>query len=169
MTRTLVAYGSKHGSTKEVATAIAADLRAAGHDVDLLSAGAATVAGPAGYDSIVLGGSLYRGRWHTDACKFVRRHHDAVVELRFAVFALGPRTLEAGAVTESRKQLDAALARLKVEPDLSKIFGGVIEPAGLHFPFSRMPRSDARDWQAIDAWSEEIGALISRTAVAVEA
>ena len=39
MKRTLVAYGSTHGSTREVATAIAADLRAAGHDVDLLSAG----------------------------------------------------------------------------------------------------------------------------------
>ncbi len=168
MTRTLVAYGSKHGSTKEVATAIAADLRAAGRDVDLLSAGAATVAGPAGYDSVVLGGSLYRGRWHPDACKFVRRHHDAVVELPLAVFALGPRTLEEGAVAESRKQLDAALARLKIEPELSKIFGGVIDPAGLHFPFSRIQRSDARDWQAIDAWSEEIGALISRTPVAVE-
>ena len=66
MKRTLVAYGSKHGSTKEVATAIAADLRAAGHDVDLLSAGAAVVAGLDGYESVVIGGSLYLGRWHFD-------------------------------------------------------------------------------------------------------
>jgi menaquinone-dependent protoporphyrinogen oxidase len=164
MTRTLVAYGSKQGSTKEVATAIAADLRAAGHDVDLLSAGAAAVAGPAGYDSVVLGGSLYVGRWHADACRFVRRHHDAVGQLRLAVFALGPRTLEAEEVADSRKQLDAALARLDVEPDLVTIFGGVIEPATLHFPFSRMSRSDARDWRAIAAWSEEVGEMICRSA-----
>jgi menaquinone-dependent protoporphyrinogen oxidase len=160
-THTLVVYGSRHGSTREVATAIAADLRASRHDVDLLSAGAATVAGPAGYDSVVLGGSLYMGRWHADSSKFVRRHHDAVVQLRLAVFALGPRTLETEAVTDSRKQLDAALARLDVEPELVAIFGGVIEPAALHFPFSRMPRSDARDWQAIDAWSSEVAAMIS--------
>lgn len=162
MTRTLVAYGSKHGSTREVATAIGADLRASGHDVDLLSAGAAAVAGPAGYDSVVLGGSLYMGRWHPDACTFVRRHHDALVQLRLAVFALGPRTLEAEAVADSRKQLDAALARLDVEPELVAIFGGVIEPTTLHFPLNRIPQSDARDWQAIDAWSEEVGAIICR-------
>jgi menaquinone-dependent protoporphyrinogen oxidase len=162
MTRTLVAYGSKHGSTREVATAIAADLRAAGHDVDLLSAGAAAVAGPSGYDSVVLGGSLYLGRWHADACTFMRRHHEALVELRLAVFALGPRTLEAEAVADSRKQLEAALARLDVEPELITIFGGVIEPATLHFPFNRMSRSDARDWEAIDAWSQEVAAMIWR-------
>jgi menaquinone-dependent protoporphyrinogen oxidase len=162
MTRTLVAYGSKHGSTREVATAIAADLRAAGHDVDLLSAGAAAVAGPTGYDSVVLGGSLYLGRWHPDSCTFVRRHHDALVHLPLAVFALGPRTLEAKAVADSRRQLDAALARLDVEPQLVTIFGGVIEPEKLHFPFSRIQRIDARDWRAIDAWSEEVGAMIGR-------
>jgi menaquinone-dependent protoporphyrinogen oxidase len=166
MTRTLVAYGSRHGSTKEVATALAADLRAAGHDVDLLSAGAAAVAGTAGYDSVVLGGALYKGRWHADACTFVRRHHDALVQLPLAVFALGPRTLEADAVADSRKQLDAVLARLEVEPELVTIFGGVIEPKTLHFPLNRMSRSDARDWQAIDAWSEEVGALICRGAPA---
>ena len=88
MTRTLVAYGSKHGSTKEVATAIAADLRAAGHDVDLLSAGAAVVAGLDGYDSVVIGGSLYLGRWHSDVCRFMRRHRTALGRVPLAVFAL---------------------------------------------------------------------------------
>lgn len=167
MTRTLVAYGSRHGSTKEVATAIAADLRASGHDIDLLSADAAAVAGPAGYDSVVLGGSLYVGRWHPDVCKFVRRHHDALVQLQLAVFALGPRTLEAAAVADSRKQLGAALARLEIEPELVTIFGGVIEPAALRFPLSRMSRSDARDWEAVDVWSEEVAAMISRSARAL--
>jgi len=161
MRRTLVAYGSKHGSTKEVATAIAADLRAAGHDVDLLSAGAAVVAGPDGYDSVVVGGSLYMGRWHSEACRFIRRHHAALERLPLAVFALGPRTLDAEDVASSQKQLDAALKRLKVEPELVAIFGGAVDPSKLHFPLNRMPESDARDWQAIDAWSEQIGAMIS--------
>ena len=113
MKRTLVAYGSKHGSTKEVATAIAADLRAAGHDVDLLSAGAAVVAGLDGYDSVVIGGSLYLGRWHPDVCRFMRRHRTALGRVPLAVFALGPRTLDTADVASSRKQLDAALERLE--------------------------------------------------------
>jgi hypothetical protein len=69
-------------------------------------------------------------------------------------------------VADSRRQLDAALARLDVEPQLVTIFGGVIEPETLHFPFSRIQRIDARDWRAIDAWSEEVGAMIGRGAPA---
>lgn len=161
MTRTLVAYASKHGSTTEVATAIAASLRAAGHDVDLLSAEAAVVAGPAGYECVVLGGSLYMGHWHADACRFIRRHHEAIERLPLAVFALGPRTLEPKDVAGSRKQLEGALRRLKVDPDLIAIFGGAVDPGKLHFPLNRMAPSDARDWQAIDAWTEEVSAMIS--------
>ncbi len=167
MTRTLVAYGSKHGSTQEVATSIAASLRAAGHDVDLLSAEAAVVAGLSDYVCVVLGGSIYMGHWHADVCRFVRRHHDALVHLPLAVFALGPRTLEAKDVAGSRKQLAGALKRLKVEPELVAIFGGAVDPAKLHFPLNRIPQTDARDWQAIDAWSDEVGELISERSAAL--
>jgi menaquinone-dependent protoporphyrinogen oxidase len=164
MTRTLLAYASKHGSTAEVAAAIAASLRTAGHDVDLLSAEAAVVAGPNGYDTVVLGGSLYMGRWHADACKFVRRHHDALEQLPLAVFALGPRTREPDDLAGSRKQLDGALRRLRIEPRLVTVFGGALDPAKLHFPLNRLPQSDARDWQAIDDWAAEVGSLISQLA-----
>ena len=164
MTRTLVTYASKRGSTQEVAAAIAASLRAAGHDVDLLSAEAAAVAGPDGYDSVVIGGSLYVGRWHADACRFVRRHRAALDRLPLAVFALGPRTLEAEDVAGSRKQLAGALKRLGIAPRLVTVFGGAVDPAKLHFPFNRMPESDVRDWQAIDAWAAEVGSMISEEA-----
>jgi menaquinone-dependent protoporphyrinogen oxidase len=163
MSRTLVSYASKRGSTEEVAVAIAASLRAAGHDIDLLSAEAAVVAGPQGYDSIVIGGSLYMGHWHATACKFVRRHHAALSRLPLAVFALGPRTSSAEDLASSRKQLNGALNRLKIEPRLVTVFGGAVDPTKLHFPLNRMPQSDARDWQAIDAWAGEISALISET------
>jgi menaquinone-dependent protoporphyrinogen oxidase len=159
MTRTLVAYASKHGSTEEVARAIAARLRADGQDVDVLPAASAAVAGTAGYDCVVLGGSLYMGRWHADARRFLRRHGGALERLPLAVFALGPLNLEEDQVAGSRKQLDGALGRLGVEPKLVAIFGGVVEPEKLRFPFSRMAETDARDWQAIDAWADEVAAL----------
>jgi hypothetical protein len=39
------------------------------------------------------------------------------------------------------------------------IFGGAVDPAKLRWPFNRMPASDARDWQAIDAWADAVAAL----------
>jgi menaquinone-dependent protoporphyrinogen oxidase len=166
MNKLLLTYGSRHGSTREVAAAIAARLRASGVNVDLLPAADAREAGPTGYDCVIVGGSLYMGRWHRDSFEFVRRHRHALAALPFGVFALGPRTLEPHDLAEARKQLDHALARLEVEPALVTIFGGVIDPAKLHFPLSQLPASDVRDWHAVNEWSKEIHALITGALVA---
>jgi menaquinone-dependent protoporphyrinogen oxidase len=160
---TLVAYGSRHGSTREVAEAIAATLRDRGLAVDLRPAG--EVAALDGYDAVILGGALYAGRWHADARRLLRRRELATLPV--AVFALGPHTLSEEDVAGSRAQLDRVLARVPdVEPIAVAIFGGVIDPAQLRFPFSRMPASDARDWDAIRAWAASIAARIARKEVA---
>jgi menaquinone-dependent protoporphyrinogen oxidase len=154
MTRTLVAYATKHGSTEEVARSIGDLLRDAGHHVDIRDAAAVTDVDE--YDGVILGGSLYMGRWHADARAFLRRHRAALEERRLAVFALGPLTLDDEQVAGSRKQLDKALTHLGVDPQLVTVFGGVVDPEQLHFPFNRMPKTDARDWSEITAWANEV-------------
>jgi menaquinone-dependent protoporphyrinogen oxidase len=154
MTRTLVAYASKHGSTEEVARSIASFVCDAGHDVDIRDASA--VADVDGYDAVILGGSLYMGRWHADARNFLRRHRVALEERALAVFALGPLTLEDGHVAGSRKQLGKTLTHLGVHPHFVTVFGGVVDPDQLRFPFNHMPKSDARDWSQIESWAGEV-------------
>ena len=41
------------------------------------------------------------------------------------------------------------------------IFGGVVDPRKLSFPFNHMPASDARDWEAIHAWTDEVADLLA--------
>ena len=53
----------------------------------------------------------------------------------------------------------------RVAPVAVTIFGGVVDPEQLRFPFSRMAPSDARDWDAIAAWADEVADRVSRTAV----
>lgn len=115
----------------------------------------------------MLGGALYTGRLHKDALRFLARHRDALAHRPLAVFALGPRTLEFSDAAASRAQLDRALRSAHVVPDAVTIFGGVIKPAKLHFPFNRMPASDARDWAAIEAWAAEIVARCAPARVMV--
>jgi menaquinone-dependent protoporphyrinogen oxidase len=110
-----------------------------------------------GYDLVVLGGALYAGRLHKDARRFLARHRDALSVRTVAVFAMGPKTNQPSDVAGSRGQLERALKKTpEVEPISVAIFGGVIDPSKLRFPFNRMSPSDARDWDAIALWAESL-------------
>jgi len=151
----LVAYASRHGSTREVAEAVCESLQAEGMRAHLRPA--SEVRDLTGYGSVVLGGSLYVGRWHGSAHRFLRRHAGALEARPLAVFALGPipkRGEEDWA--DSRRQLEAALRRHAVKPVLTEVFGGRIDPTHLVFPLSKIEAADARDWDAIAAWAASL-------------
>jgi menaquinone-dependent protoporphyrinogen oxidase len=157
--KTLVAYATKHGSTRQVAVAIADALVDRGLEVGLRPA--AEVKDLTGYDAVVLGGALYTGRWHRDARQFLSRHRATLAGIPLAVFGLGPLTLEPKDVEGSRKQLERALARTpELKPALVAVFGGVVSPSQLHFPLSHMHPSDARDWDAIEDWAQLVSEIV---------
>ena len=143
----LVAYATKHGSTAEVAEAVAAVLREHGCDVDVRKA--SDVRHLAGVERVILGAPLYSGRWHRHAHHFLARNKAALETLPVAVFALGPRSPEEeGGWPRCRAQLDRALAKVSwLAPVAVGLFGGVDPPKK-----GRQPR-DQRDWQAIRAWA----------------
>jgi menaquinone-dependent protoporphyrinogen oxidase len=156
----LVAYATKHGSTRDVADAVARTLREEGLSVDVEPAG--SVHDLSGYEGVVLGSCLYTGRVHVDARRFLKRHRATLSELPLAVFAMGPLTMEEKDVAGSRAQLERTLAGTpQVAPFSTMIFGGVVDPDVLHFPFSHMQASDARDWDDIESWAREIAGAFS--------
>ena len=159
MNTVLVAYATKKGSTAEVAERIAATLRARGLQAEVKPA--AGVRDLEAYAGVVLGGALYLGRWHRDARAFLAQHRSELARRPLAVFGIGPLTTRERDMAGARKQLDHALAKAHgIEPVAVAVFGGVVDPAKLRSPFSRMPASDARDWDAIRSWAGEVaGAL----------
>jgi menaquinone-dependent protoporphyrinogen oxidase len=160
----LVAYATKHESTHEVADAVAVRLRERGLEADVLPARDVGTLAP--YGGVVIGGALYMGRWHRDARRFLSQHRDELTVLPLAVFAMGPLTVKDEDVAGSRKQLDHALAKEpRLDPVTVAIFGGVVDPAKQHFPFTHMDASDARDWDEIRAWADSVAALTMPAAV----
>jgi menaquinone-dependent protoporphyrinogen oxidase len=106
------------------------------------------------YDGVVIGGSLYMGRWHPQATHLLTAQQEELGSRPVAVFVMGPRTTDSPDVAESRRQLDRALAKAPaVHPAAVAIFGGVVQPHTLRFPLNRIPASDARDWDAIRGWA----------------
>ncbi len=151
----LVAYGSKHGATREIAEALAEAFRGDGLDAEAESA---LTADPRGAGAVVVGAALYTGRLHAHALRFLRRYEHVLVERPLAVFASGPRTLEPEDVTASLRQLRGGLnsAVPRLRPVSLTIFGGAVDPHRLRWPLSRMQASDARDWEAVRAWATEL-------------
>lgn len=160
----LVAYATKHGTTREVAESIAATLQQLGLAVEIEAAG--RVRDIARYDAVVVGAGLYTGKWHADARHLLKRHRRELAGKRLAVFGMGPDSLEDSKVAESRKQLDRALAATpELEPIAVTIFGGALKPETLRFPLNRLPGFDAREWDAIRGWAEEVAAKLTPVAV----
>lgn len=151
----LVAYGSKHGATREIAEAIAETFGADGLDAHVESA---LTADPRGARAVIVGAALYTGKVHPHAVRFLERYEGVLAERPLAVFASGPRTLEPEDVTTSLRQLRSGLsaAAPRLRPVSLTIFGGAIDPHRLRWPLSRMQASDARDWEAIRAWATEL-------------
>lgn len=151
----LIAYGSKHGSTAATAEVIAGMLRDRGLDVTVMDA--AAVATLDGYTTVVIGGSVYTGRWHPDAKGFVKRFASELHQMPVAIFAMGPKTSAPEELAQTREQLNVSMRKV---PDIGArpiaVFGGVIDPDKLHFPFNRLPASDARDWDAIRAFADQV-------------
>lgn len=156
----LIAYASKHGSTRQVADAIAQALEESGMRTDVRPARAVRDAGE--YTAVVLGGPIYMGRWHGDARGFLRRNRKALVRVPFAAFATGPVTDKADDWRGARRQLDKALAGFpELRPVDVRLFGGSIDPTELRFPFSKQPPADRRDWSKIRAWAGGLPELLA--------
>jgi menaquinone-dependent protoporphyrinogen oxidase len=151
----LVVYATRYGSTASVARAVGDRLGQHGLRVDLSPAHEIDSVRP--YDAVVIGGALYMGRWHRDARRFVHRHRAALTRIPVAVFGMGPISGTEPDVDGSREQLERALTHVpELVPIDVAIFGGVIDPARLHSPLSRMQAYDGRDWDEIERWSDEL-------------
>jgi menaquinone-dependent protoporphyrinogen oxidase len=79
----LLVCATRHSSTRDVADAIAEELRASGNEVDQRPA--AEAPGPTGYDAVVVGGPMIMG-WHRQARQYVTKHRRELERLPTAFF-----------------------------------------------------------------------------------
>lgn len=155
----LVAFASRYGATRQIAQHIGAVLTVAGHDVRVRPTTA--VADVRGHEAVILGSSVYRGRWMDQASAFAEQHRAALAERPTWLFSSG--LLGAG---ESLSDLDRLGALLGAR-DL-QAFGGALEVRRLDLvdrvlrlnPARRraLRPGDYRDWAGIEEWAHQIAA-----------
>jgi menaquinone-dependent protoporphyrinogen oxidase len=167
MKNVLVAYASKHGSTAEIAQAIADTLGESGLRADCRDV--ADVKSLDGYDGVVLGSAVYLKRWRGEARHFLRGHGGELEKLPFWVFSSGPvgepdDSAKAQAWTEPRKTIEKA-EQLGARDHV--VFGGRV-PADPHGPIQKAmveetppEYRDRRDWDEIRDWAQSIAAELA--------
>jgi menaquinone-dependent protoporphyrinogen oxidase len=166
--RVLVAYASKHGSTEEIAQAIAERLQAEGLESDCRHAG--DVKELDGYGAVVLGSAVYMKRWRHEAKRFLHRHRGDLARMPFWIFSSGyVGEAERNAAWEEPAGVVKTVEELGAREHV--VFGGRVPTDG--GPMARAmakgtpPESaDRRDWDEIGAWAAGIaGALRVRAGV----
>ncbi|WP_411149215.1 flavodoxin domain-containing protein [Streptomyces sp. A30] len=160
--RVLIAYGTKNGSTAEIAEWIAEALRDRQVDADVRSA--AEVQDVTAYDAVLIGGGLYAGRWQRDATRFARRHRKALGRLPVWLFSSGPLDPSA---SERDIPPVPGVARLVTRLDARghATFGGRLTEGARGFIARQIIQQgkggDFRDRAQIEAWGHGIAAELA--------
>jgi menaquinone-dependent protoporphyrinogen oxidase len=164
----LVTYATKHGSTREIAEAIATTLVDRGISTEALAVDTVADVGP--YEAVVLGSAVYMGRWLKEATEFARRHREQLTARPLWLFSSGPLGTEVVDAEEQPKEL--AELRQTLGPRDHRLFDGALTSDALGFgermimKAVKAPEGDFRDWDEIQAWAVAIAGELARDATA---
>lgn len=155
----LVAFGTRHESTRGIAAAVADVLRGAGIAVSFGPVDAVGNLGP--IRAAVLGSAVWDGEWLPGACAFLLAHERNLAAIPVWLYASGPlEHIPAGVEANLPDDLVEVIGRIR--PRDVALFAGATQPhhlaSGLRL-LSKLARSDVRDhrdWAAIERWAKGI-------------
>ena len=159
--RILVTAASRHQATMEVAQAIATTLRRADIDVDVRRA--EEVGHVNAYDGVVLGSAIYAGHWLKPAKDFIERTSSRLRSLPVWLFSTGPI---GDPLKPEGLPVDVALMVERSGAREHRLFGGRLDKRDLGFGEKAIvsmvgaAQGDYRPWDEIEAWAEEIAAIL---------
>lgn len=160
--RILVSAASRHGSTAEIATALGAALRDRGVLVDVVEPH--DVGSVTGYDAVVIGSAVYRGRWLRPAKEFVDAHATELRRRPVFLFSSGPIADQDRPVNNP---YDVSTVRNRTGAREHRMFAGKLDPDALsvgermHVRMSGGRAGDFRDWDAVGGWARTIVDAVS--------
>ena len=165
--KVLVAVASRHGATREIGEAVADALREARHEADVVDPD--EVESIASYDAVVLGSSVYVGRWAASARAMVDRFAHVLCQVPVWLFSSGPVGNPPQPAGEP-DEIPALIARLEARGH--RAFAGRLDPAGLTLAeravvaLIQAESGDYRRWAEPAEWGSEIAAELHRLEIA---
>lgn len=162
VTRVLVAYATKYGSTAEIAERIGEVLNQAGLSVEVLPA--KRVDELASYDAVVLGSAVYMFRWRRPAARLLKRNRRLLAQKLVWLFSSGPT--EEGDPFEIAEGWTLPKGLQAVADEIGPVdvmlFGGALDLERMkgfdRWVMSKFdaPTGDFRDWGSVTAWAHGV-------------
>jgi len=173
--KVLVAYASRHGATAGIAERIAERLGT--KSIDAVAADVEDVSRLKEYDAVVLGSAAYMFHWLKSARRFAAKNRSELASKPLWLFSSGPTGTDlvddkGRDVFESSRPKEFEELGESLSPRGMKVFFGAYDPEaeaiGMAEKFmnlmpqakAEIPSGDFRDWEAIDAWADEISAAL---------
>lgn len=163
MSRILVAYATRAGSTKEVSEFIGRVFAEQHIRTDVMPV--TSVKSLDGYDGVIIGSAIRAGHLLPEAINFVKRHQARLHNLPTAYFVVC-LTMEKD-TPEHRQEVEAYLNPLTalVQPVSKGLFAGVMDSSKLGFPWKMLmkntPQGDFRRWDEMRTWAEQAIPLLT--------
>lgn len=161
--RVLVTYGSKCGSTAEIAQVIAMELRLHGLDVTVLPAEEVDSVRP--FEFVILGSAIYAGRWRRSAMHLLRRDRKLLMARRTWLFQSGLSVVGPGPWQDPTPKAVAAIAE-ELGTTRPVTFPGALLPETARGLLPRLmargkSAGEHRDWDRIRSWARSVGSEIA--------
>ena len=171
MARILVTYGTKHGSTAEIATRIGQRITAAGFDTDTLQANLGIDVTK--YDALIVGSPIYAGQWLPEPTLILYTHRERAENIPTALFSVG--MIDVKHPGKLREEHDAWIEKAFNHEDIrlnivsTGTFIGAYSrsnlPTWLRIIDSILriaPQGDHRQWSEIERWGDEVAVTLQR-------
>lgn len=184
--KVLIAYGTRYGSTEEIAQEIAKVLKNKGVEPKLYNLG---INKPKSwpeldiFEGIIVGTSLRVNSWKKEVKAFLEQHKNELKDKKFGMFTCG-----AWAIAEPLEAYGEITARLEknfeLQADIHEAFRGVLDfsksskvgragkvalkltALGLekdkNIPVDQEARNDFRDWDKIRRFADKFAALLKK-------
>ncbi|UCH89986.1 MAG: flavodoxin domain-containing protein [Thermoplasmata archaeon] len=172
--KALVAYGTRYGSTTDIANKIGEILKKQGADVDIINLQKERIKDISHYDLIIIGSGIKMGSWTKKALGFLKKFESELAGKRVAFFVSCMSAHHPDKREEASEKYLLGIARRypRVKPFKYGLFGGLIDVnrygAGTRFIMKRFPEefekdgidvnktNDFRNWDEIQKWAKEL-------------
>ncbi|UCH03347.1 MAG: hypothetical protein JSW05_07040 [Candidatus Thorarchaeota archaeon] len=170
--RVLIGYGSRYGSTAEVAQEMRNVIQETGAQIDLVNLRKGTPPGELqGYDLVIIGSGIQAGRWTKEPLEFIKKNIERLSYMKVALFVVsGFATDPKNHETVQTEYLDKIVEENPgLKPVATAFFAGVFDFKKYNFAVRRLVKGivkkqmgpdeevpdkiDSRDWDQIRGWT----------------